>query len=56
MVGGDLQPVQATLKLTGLPQLQLKGSGQDEGLRLKLGDSSDARRGRARIAKHCAER
>jgi hypothetical protein len=38
--------LEATLKLSGLPQLQLKGSGQGmEGLRLKLGDSSDGRVG-----------
>jgi hypothetical protein len=33
--------LQATLKLSGLPQLQFKSSDPAEGLRLKLGDSGD---------------
>jgi hypothetical protein len=33
--------LQTTLKQSGLPQLQLKSSGQAGGLRLKLGDSGD---------------
>ncbi|HEX8924164.1 MAG TPA: hypothetical protein VF786_00150, partial [Terriglobales bacterium] len=33
--------LQTTLKLSGLPQLQLKSSSPAEGLRLKLGDGSD---------------
>ena len=49
--------LQATLKLSGLPQLQLKGSGQGtEGLRLKLGVQQRRPRGRAWTARHRAER
>lgn len=45
-LAGICNRLQATLKLTGLPQLQLKTSGEGtSGLRFKLGDSSDGHAG-----------